>query len=131
MARMSRRPHMPLSVKLASALHALGLDPTSTQFDHNPSLEMRPFDKDTEKYTPDANDYRFIVPMGVAAHKKKTFGDHVPLSGDVSIIAKLKRNVEAEAEFRAKILAKEPCAPRTKRSKIPSRPFRRERRKRP
>lgn len=130
MARMSRRPHMPLSVKLASALHALGLDPTSTQFDHNPSLEMRPFDKETGKYTPDANDYRFIVPMSVAAHKKKTFGDHAPLSGDVSIIAKLKRNVEAESEFRAKILAKTPGAPRPKKSKFPSRPFPKKRTKR-
>lgn len=116
-----KRPHMSLSTKLAACLDMLGLTGKTIQWDHSPSLGLRIFDG--TKYTPDANDPKFIRPLIVDDHHVKTNGTHVPLSGDKSKIAKLKRNEEKEAAFRAKILAKKTGEPRPKRSRIPSRPF--------
>lgn len=110
---------MPLGVKLKAALHALGMDPDDVEWDHDPALAMRPIDPDTGDTIPPANDWRSIVPKTSAAHDKKTFGNHVPLSGDVSKIAKLKRVEEAQATFRSRLLAKEagePPPPKGKRA---------------
>jgi hypothetical protein len=119
-----KRPFMPLSVKLASALHALNLD-GPVEWDHCPPLAMRPVDPETGDTIPPASDPHYIVPRSVEAHKAKTFGDGRPLSGDISQIAKTKRIEQDEAAFRAALLAKTPGQPREKRSRIPSRPFRR------
>lgn len=98
---------MPLAVKLASALYALGIDPDDVDFDHDPALAMRPIDPETGDTIPPANSPRHIVPRPRAAHKAKTFGSHVPLSGDVQKIKKLRRVEKDEAAFRARLLAKE------------------------
>jgi hypothetical protein len=45
--------------------------------------------------------------MPVAGHSAKTFGDHRPLSGDLSLIAKNKRISADQAAFRDRLLAKE------------------------
>lgn len=127
-----KRPHMPLRIKLAAALHALGLDPDDVQFDHSPALGMRPINPETGDTEPPANDWHFIVPLAGASHKAKTFGDHRPLSGDVSQIAKTKRVDKAETEFRRRLLAKATgeLAPETKRKRsIPGRPWPKRRRK--
>src|ERR1700749_4999245 len=97
---------MPLKVKLQAALIALGLDPDDVDFDHVPPLVMRPINPETGDTIPPANDPRYIVPLSRAVHRAKTFGDHVPLSGDVSKIAKMKRVGTKETEFRARLLAK-------------------------
>jgi hypothetical protein len=102
-----KRPHMPLSVKLAAALHALGLEPTDTQYDHDPALAMRPIDPVSGDTIPPANDPRYIVPRTRADHRAKTFGSHVPLSGDVSKIRKLQRIERKQAKLREKLLAKD------------------------
>jgi len=49
---------------------------------------------------------------------KKTYGTHVPLSGDISKIAKTKRLVDRAAEDRAAMRAKRPGRRRRKRGKI-------------
>lgn len=124
---MTRRSHMPLSVKLSAALIALGLDPKAVEYDHCPALGMRPRDPVTGVYDPPENDARYIVPRSTADHKAKTFGDHVPLSGDVSKIAKLKDVSRKHVEFRDRLLAKGTGAPAPapgkRKQKIPSRPF--------
>ena len=120
-----KRPGMPLGVKLRAALYALGLDPDDVDFDHNPPLAMRPIDPVTGDTVPPANDPRYIVPLARAGHKAKTFGSSVPLSSDISKIAKLKRVEKGEAEFRARLLAKDAGDPVTikKGRSWPKRPF--------
>lgn len=98
---------MPLAVKLASALYALGLDPANVDFDHQPPLGMRPKNPETGETVPAPNDPRYIVPLARAAHKAKTFGNHVPLSGDVQKIKKIQRIEKDQAAFRARLLAKD------------------------
>lgn len=118
---------MSLSVKLAACLDAMGLTGKKLNWDHTWPLGLRIFDG--KDYTPDENDPRYIRPLIVEDHAVKTDGTHVPLSGDKSKIAKLKRNVEKEAEFRTRLLEKTPGKPRTKRSRFPSRPFQRKEKK--
>ena len=101
-----KRRHMPLSVKIDAALYALGLDPKDVQWDHSPALGMRPINPKTGDTIPPQNDPKFIVPRSKESHKQKTFGDSRPLSGDVSVIAKLKDVERKEAEFRERLLAK-------------------------
>lgn len=60
-------------------------------------------------------------------NKAKTFGTHVPLSGDISKIAKVKRLTKKEEAFRARLLAptEKPSCPTSrwpKGRKIPHRP---------
>lgn len=112
------RPHIPLSIKLAAALIALGFHPKAAakaakiklpkldplylsgrrggfgeegiDWDHLPALELRR--KQGSKYHPDANDPRFLVPLPRLIHRRKTDGDPAkPLSGDKGKIAKAKR----------------------------------------
>lgn len=114
---------MPLSVKLAACLDMLGLTGKTINWDHDPPLAMRERTEDGG-YIPAANDARFIRPLIEDDHDAKTNGTHVPLSGDKSKIAKLKR-VEDKAEaFRNRILAKEPGREKPK-SRWASRPFQR------
>lgn len=117
-----RRPHMSLRTKLNAALIALGLNPADVEFDHDPSLGMRSYDEATGKYTPDANDPKHIVPRSKAVHDIKTNGTHVPLSGDKSVIAKVKRIVVDQEAFRARQAGERPAPSKPKRT-WPSRPF--------
>jgi hypothetical protein len=93
------RPHMPLSVKLQAAILQLGLDPACVDFDHDPALGLRPFDKETNVYTPDANDPRFItVRDRKGDHRVKTSGNKATSAGsDIHRIAKSKRIAEKRA----------------------------------
>lgn len=69
-----------------------------------------------------------LSPMHRVCHRAKTVGNHVPLSGDISKIAKVKR-LERKAEEHRKnrnlLLAPSETKPTFKRAKrkIPSRPF--------
>ena len=116
---------MSVGVKLRAALYALGLDPDDVDFDHQPSLAMRPINEATGDTIPPSNDPRYIVPLARAAHKAKTFGSHVPLSSDVAQIAKMKRVERSSADFRARLLAKDAGEPPpAKKGKAwPKRPF--------
>lgn len=49
--------------------------------------------------------------MPVAGHSAKTYGDHRPLSGDLSLIAKNRRLVADQAAFRDRLLSKETGEP--------------------
>ena len=115
----TKRPHMPMAVKLNAALIALGLDPASVEWHHEPGLALRPYDAATGKWTPDANDPRHIVPMGRAAHRERT-------PRDITAAAKTKRLTKGQELFIALMLSKDGLAdkPRdVRRSRIPSRPF--------
>jgi 5-methylcytosine-specific restriction endonuclease McrA len=57
---------------------------------------------------------------GAGGERRATVAD-----GDQHKIGKARRLTAAQAEFQAKILAKKPGKPRTTKSRIPSRPFRR------
>lgn len=85
------RPHMPLKVKLESALLALGLEPKAVQWDHDPALGLREYDEETRIYTPAANDPRYIVPRTIPAHALKTDGPPATSAGsDKNMIAKTR-----------------------------------------
>ena len=125
-----RRPYMPLSVKLEAALIALGLDPATVEWHHDPPLGVRPFKVVNGKhiYSPDANDPRHITPLGTAAHKER-------YSHDRYEIDKTRRAEEGEREFIGRLLAKSAGAvrresTRPRKRKIPSRPFPKKQRKR-
>jgi isopenicillin N synthase-like dioxygenase len=77
------RPHMPDSVKLQAALLqgiACGsgsgqiLHKGEGQWDHAPALELRGYNPATKKYTPDANDPKYIRYMALKPHDVKTHG---------------------------------------------------------
>jgi hypothetical protein len=65
---------------------------TPLQLDHDPALQNREFNKRTRKYTPDANDPRFLIYRTKEAHRIKTLvrGDGAQLS-DAAIARKRKR----------------------------------------
>lgn len=121
------RPFMPLSVKLEACLLALGLDPKDAQFDHTPSLELRPFDEAAGDYEPKANDPRYIVPRSKADHLRKTTGRagesdlSISYQGDVSRIAKTRRLDAAIQETRQRIADRLPGEKRKPKGTIPAR----------
>lgn len=103
-----KRPHMPLSVKLAACLDMLGLTGEKIEWEHSVALKLRPIDPETGDTIPPANDPRYIRPMILSDHKTKTNGvPHIPLSGDLSKIAKTKRIERKHAEFQARLMAKQ------------------------
>ena len=114
------RPSMPLSVKLDAALYALGLEPGNVDWHHEPSLGIRPYDPETGKWIPDANDPRHIVPLAKDTHKTQTTVDR-------KAIDKTRRNGEAEQAFRTRLLAKDTGddVRDVKRHRIQSRGFQR------
>ena len=127
------RRHMPLSVKLDAALHALGLAGFAIQWDHQPPLGLREQIRDGDgnflRYEPDENDPRYIVPMIKDGHRLKTSGrKHDASNGDIHKIAKVKRLNESQIEFRRRLLSPDPEPPPRERErpkqKIPSRKFR-------
>lgn len=102
------RPHMPLGVKLVACLLVMGLDPDDVDFDHQPALGLRHFDPATGKYSPDANDPRYIVPRLRADHKIKTNGRGATTRGsDKGEIAKTRRLEKRRAALLAKPTRKE------------------------
>lgn len=143
---VSRRPHMPLSVKLHAALLALGFtDEEITgggiEWDHSPCLALRFVDPETGQLVPHPNDPQFIRPLRKADHKAKTNGrrgeKRVTSAGsDIHAIARSRRLVKAEkahAEAMAdKAGGQKPHKPgsisshgfpKGRKQKIPSRPF--------
>ena len=108
---MTKRRHISLAVKLSACLDALGLLGQEIEWEHTVPLGLRIFDPATGKYDPDEMDPRYLRPMGKADHSVKTRGTSVPLSGDVSKISKLKRVERNEADFRARLLAKDAGEP--------------------
>lgn len=96
---MAKRPHMPVSVQRDAALIALGLEPATVEWHHEPALGLRPYNAETGTWTPDANDPRHIIPYGKEAHKAR-------YSEDRKAIDKTRRNEGAWVEFVRKMNAK-------------------------
>lgn len=94
------RPHMPLSVKLDSALIALGLEPGNVDFDHCPALRLRKFDPETGKYSPPANDPKYITPRARPDHRDKTKGDAKQIAAKRRGERKLDEKVERQQRAR-------------------------------
>lgn len=121
---VTKRKHLSLAIKLASALHALGLHGKAVAYDHRPPLSHRPFDPATGLYNPDELDPRYLFPVTAEENKRLADGDGSPLSGDTRIAAKLKRLVADQAAFRDRLLAKETGEdPAPKKPRWHSRPF--------
>lgn len=113
------RPHMPVAVQRDAALIALGLELGKVEYHHEPPLAFRPYDPATGRWTPDANDPRYIVPMATEAHRART-------PADTTAAAKVKRVTKAHETHLAVITAKQTGddPPRdVKRVRIQSRGF--------
>jgi hypothetical protein len=94
------RPHMPLSIKLEAALRQLGFDPADVEYDHHPALGLRER-LPNGRYSPDANDPRYIVIRSRSEHRLKTSGGKATSYGsDIHAIAKIKRLSKDQEELR-------------------------------
>lgn len=129
---MSDRPKVrkaiPDRVKLQAALRRFGLTTKDVQFDHNPALELRPYNALTGDTIPPANDPGHIDMLLVDEHKVKTFGRGgekriSTADGDIGKIAKVRRITAAQEEARRRMLAKDEGEEPKPKSKWQSRPF--------
>jgi hypothetical protein len=130
MTTAEHRKHIPIGVKLHAALLLLGFTDDEivggVEWDHAPALALRIVDPVTGEMSPHPNDPRYIQPLRQAAHDLKTFGRPATTAGsDIGNAAKLKRIEREQADFRARILAKQPGQKRPRTGSIPSRPFQR------
>lgn len=136
MRASDHRRHIPVGVKLHSALLLLGYSDeqiaSGIQWDHFPAITLRTFDEATGQLVPAVNDPHFIRPMLKPAHDIKTFGPGgekriTSAGGDIHASAHTKRLERQQADFRARMLAKDrgeaPPAPAKRKRRIPSRPF--------
>jgi hypothetical protein len=136
MSDRPKRKAIPAKVKVEVCLLLLrrhGILPEGPlQWDHFPSLGLRPVNESGDDYDPPQLDPRYIDPMPVASHAFKTNGPkHDHSQGDKGRIAKVKR-LEADRLFAQSVVA--PTLPvyvalgnamirgKAKR-KLPSRPF--------
>lgn len=81
---MTRRKAIPLKTKLAVALRMLGLKADDIEYDHEPALELRPYDETAGDTIPPANDPAYIQILTIEEHKAKT-------ARDAKLIAKVHR----------------------------------------
>lgn len=68
-----KRPYIPLKVRLAVLLRQ-AFHGQDVELDHDPALELRRFNPRTGKYSPDANDPRFLIYRVRDEHLQKTTG---------------------------------------------------------
>lgn len=132
---MSRRTHIPLKTKLASALLTMVRPDESGNMvpviPREEAKRMSPeavlsrfhFDHVERKALGGTDDFWNLQPLPVDEHRTKT------AKIDVPAIAKVKRLSREEEEFRARLLAKadgtEPRPSARQKKRIPSRPFQR------
>jgi hypothetical protein len=82
------------------------------QLDHDPALILRPFDRESGKYTPDANDPDHLIWREKAAHQEKTTGRRpgarstiTTKGSDIGLKTKFAR-LEGKPKRRLKILSR-------------------------
>lgn len=130
----TRRPHIPVMVKLHAALLQLGFEPHQVELDHDPALALRPIAPETGDTIPHANDPRYLVWRLKAEHAAKTTGRKGEsrkgdqANGDTSRAAKVKRIRRKGHDFTRHanwVLHDEgpPMPINRPKRKIPSRPF--------
>lgn len=121
-----RRKSIPLGVKLAVALRALGVKESEIDWSHEPALGLRAINEDGTDYVPPQLDPEFIFIRKREKHDEITFKDNGTGRGDLTAIAHVKRSAQKHADHMARMDAKAsgdmPPEPRRK-VKIPSRPF--------
>lgn len=117
------RPHMPLKVKLESLVIHGNRDKETGEkfgkignidFDHDPPIQLRVWDRETQDTDPAANDPEYIVPRLRTAHRRKTATKDIPAIGKTKRIARTQNerheralnggeNVPATGSFKSKI----------------------------
>ncbi|TDR90344.1 hypothetical protein [Enterovirga rhinocerotis] len=102
------RRKVPMKIQLWAALYQLGLEPTDAELDHFPALALRPIDPVTGEHQPHQHDPRALIWRSKADHRAKTFGTGATTRGaDAGEIAHTRRLTKKEAEFQARLLAKD------------------------
>lgn len=119
----AKRRHVPLAIQLRVALRQAGLNPDNVNLDHNPALEMRVYDESTGLYEPDQHDERYLVFLPKEVHDVKTFGTKIPMSGDISKIARAKRLERAHKETMERLLSPSKKRISIKKARWPKRKF--------
>lgn len=93
-----KRRHISLSVKLDACLDALGLLGKPIHWHHSPALSHRPRNAADTDYEPAELDPRYLRPVLAEDNLAMARGNPaIPLSGETSIAAKLKRLERAPA----------------------------------
>lgn len=122
-----KRKAIPLHVKLAVALAALGVKESQIDWSHEPALGLRAINDAGTDYKPPQLDPAFIFIRPRADHDEITFKDNGTGRGDLTAIAYVKNTAAAQRNHQAVMAAKmsgeqEP-EPRTRKKKIQSRGF--------
>ena len=109
------RPHMGLAVKLRAAIRQLGLDPERVEFDHDPPIQARVWDPESNDTKPPANDPRYITIRSKEDHDEKTNRKDKPAIAKTKRLARAQQAL-ADGEKKAAKLGR-------RKKKITSRPF--------
>ena len=101
-----RRKSIPLGVKLAVALRALGVKASEIDYSHEPALGLRAINDDGTDYKPAQLDPEFIFIRARAAHDEITFKDNGTGRGDLTAIAHVRRTASKHGAHVQRIAAK-------------------------
>jgi hypothetical protein len=129
---LRKRRYRSAAVERDACLNTMGLLGKKVNYDHRPPLSHRPRNADDTDYEPAENDARYIFVMLAEENAALNRGDPaIPLSGDTSVAAKLKRLSRKREAFidrllrvtdAPRVIAK-PKRPWPKGRKMQSRPF--------
>jgi hypothetical protein len=121
------RKQIPLGVKLAVALRALGVKESDIDWSHEPALQLRAINEAGTDYDPPQHDPDYLFIRKRAEHDAITFKDNGTGRGDITEIAHVKRrtrkHVEHEARMNAKATGEASPAPARRKAQIKSRGF--------
>lgn len=100
------RRALPLSVKLAVALRALGVRESEIDWSHEPALQLRAINEAGTDYVPPQHDPEFLFIRPRADHDRITFKDNGTGRGDLSAIAHVRRSTRKHNDHIARMQAK-------------------------
>lgn len=112
--------------RLAILVNELGCKREDLRLDHDPPLRARKFNPRTGRYTPAANDPRFLVYRSHADHQRKTYlrGDGAQFSDTVLIKRERRREKRENGTARPKAKIPQRANPWPKGRKLQGRGFR-------
>lgn len=108
------RRTIPLSIKLAVALRALGVKASDINWSHEPALGLRAINEDGTDYDPPQHDPEYIFIRTKVQHSHITNKNNGTGRSDKGAIAHVRHLTEAQEETRRRILARNEGEPKPK-----------------